>query len=273
MRTLCLIAASALASACAATSETAGAQPAATAGDRRPSRTGDPEAHAIARDLYSQLARQMLERPNRIMEAEARRQGLGGMLVGYDLYEEPQASAFPGLCEVTVRQIAVAPTVPAGGTEPPPQARSEQSISRFYAIGSTLPQASGDDGRDRCAALVTARNFFDAPSARFADEAVRTFEFGQLWSRTAHAAVSLRCRIAAGPCPAPAGFFQALSVQRLRSVAEAQCPADLPGRGETCFVYQVDETAGPAGGSWIVTIRGPQRPLEVDIRPAPVVVT
>ncbi|HEX8527690.1 hypothetical protein, partial [Allosphingosinicella sp.] len=161
---------------CAAAPEIAAAQPA---------RSGESDARSIARDLYGQLARQMLERPSRIMEAEARRQGLGGMLVGYDLYEAPQPSAFPGLCEVVVRQIAVGPAVPTGGAEPPPQARSERTLSRFYAIGSTLPQAgSGGDGRDGCASLATARNFFDAASARFADEAVRTFEVGQLWSRT-----------------------------------------------------------------------------------------
>lgn len=234
----------------------------------------EPGARGIARNLYNQLARQMSERAGRVVEAEERRQGLGGMLVGYDLYEAPRASAFPGLCEVSVHQIAVAPVQPGTGPEQPPTARSERTLTRYYAIGSTLPQqAAGADGRDGCGRLPTARNFFDAPSGLFAEEAVRTFEAAQLWSRTTPAGAVLRCTAAGGPCGAPDAHLQALSVQRLRNVAEAECPAALPGRGTTCFVYQVDQPSGPAQGSWIVTIRGPQRPLQVDIRPAPVVVT
>lgn len=262
-----------LAPACAATADSApapasAAQPAAPAAAQSPA---EPGVLGLARDLYGQLARQMTERAETIREAEAKRQGLGGMLVGYDLYGAPRASAYPGLCEVPVHQIAVGPMVPDGGAEPPPTARSERTVTRYYAIGSALPQ--GSDGREGCAALATARNFFDAPSLLVADEAVRTFEFARLWSRTTPAALTLRCRQADAPCATPQAVLQGLSVQRLRSVVTAECPIYLPGRGRTCFLYQFDQAGGPGEGSWIVTIRGPERPLQVDIRPAPVVVT
>lgn len=265
MRTRTTLLILALAPGCAATAGTVeGPTAAAPAAEVAPAQPGqEPGAQALARDLYGQLARQMLARAETIREVEAKRQGLGGMLVGYDLYEAPRASAYPGLCEAAVHQIAVGPG-------PAPEVRSERTIARFYAIGSSIPQSG--DGRDGCAALPTARNFFDAPSVLIADEAVRTFEFAQLWSRTTPAALAARCRLNEGPCAAPV-ILQGLSPQRLRSVVTAECPSDLPGRGRNCFVYQVDQVGGAAEGSWIVTIRGPERPLQVDIRPAPVVVT
>jgi hypothetical protein len=264
MRTRTTLLILALAPGCAATAETVEAHAQQADAAVAPQRSEEPGARSLARDLYGQLARQMLERAETIREVEEKRQGLGGMLVGYDLYEAPRPSPFPGLCEAAVHQIAVGP-------EPTPTVRGEQTISRFYAIGGSLPQSA--DGRERCAALPTARNFFDAPSVLIADEAVRTFEFAQLWSRTTPLALTVRCRLADGPCAAPGAILQGLSPQRLRSVVTAECPSDLPGRGRNCFVYQVDQVGGGAEGSWIVTIRGPERPLQVDIRPAPIVVT
>lgn len=264
MRPIHLLAATALAACAACTTTEPAAAPAvddaaalAAAAER-----GEPEA--LARHLMSQLAREMLARAERVAEVEEHRQALGGALTHVDLYEKPTASSLPGLCEVTVHDVAVGYLAPAGRLEGPPQARSVRTLTRFYAIGSaTAAEGSAVDGRAGCADLASAKPFFDAASARDAHEALRMLEAAQNWSRSAPAAVRLHCTDLGDPCPDPAAALAGLDPRRLESVSKVPC---APGSAaETaCTLYRFAHESGP--GAWTATIQGPRRPLGVDLR-------
>ena len=264
----CLIATTLFAAACtSAAPPTAVAQPhpAQPATGAAPV---EPGARALARTLFADLARKLEARAERIVEVEERRHALGGMLAGYDLFEAPRGSAFPGLCEVTVHRINVAfhpPRAPEAGPAPV-EPESESIVTRYHAIGSTMAGSGQADARDSCASLPTARAFFDAASPQKAEQAVQMLEWAQLWSRTTPAAVSIRCADDQRRCADTGAFLRALDRGNIVTIADTPCAADMPGRGAGCVVYRIDQSSGLASGRWQLTIRGPERPLQVDIR-------
>lgn len=230
---------------------------------------GEPQA--LARHLMTQLAREMLARADRIVEVEEHRQALGGVLTHVDLYEAPAASSLPGLCEVTVHEVAVGYLAPAGKPEGPPQARSVRTLTRYHAIGdAAAAEGSAADGRGGCAALPTAKSFFDAASARDAHGALAVLQAAQVWARSAPAALRLRCTDLDRPCGDPAAAFARLDPRRLESVSQVACPPGTAG-ASSCTLYRF---AGENGaGAWTATIRGPHRPVDVDLRRQPMPVS
>lgn len=258
-----LLAAAALAAcaACATTTREAPPPPEDAAALAEAAERGEPKA--LARHLMTQLARDLIARSDRIVEVEEHRQGLGGILTHVDLYEAPKASALPGLCEVTVHDVAVGFLAPAGRPEGPPQARSVRTLTRYYAIGSPTADGGSADGRGGCDELGSAKGFFDAPSARAAHDALAMLEAAQTWVRTAPGAVRLRCSDLEAPCAEPGAAFAALDPKRLESVSPVACAP--PAGGDTaCTLYRFAHDGGP--GLWTATIRGPRRPLDVDLR-------
>lgn len=226
---------------------------------------GEPKA--LARHLMTQLAQEMLARADRVTEVEEHRQGLGGILTHVDLYEAPVASPLPGLCEVTVHDVAVGFLAPTGAPEGPPQARSVRTLTRYYPAGSAGSagggRESGAGDRARCAALPS-KAFFDAPSAQAAQEALALLDAAQGWLRTAPAALRLSCSDLGAPCADPAAAFAALDPRRLESVSQVACAPGAESPGPACTHYRFAHENGP--GAWTATIRGPRRPLDIDLR-------
>jgi hypothetical protein len=203
----------------------------------------------------------------RIVEIEEHRSGPGyPALTHVTLYERPSSAGFAGLCEVTAHDVGVNFAAPP--QEPQRTAEWVRSSTRFYAIGRVAPSPEPADQRARCSGLPTATTFFAAPSRERALLAMQMFYDARMWAEQNSLAASFNCAALGDQCRDPRGLFLAsLAPQLISAVQEVPCEAGWPGRGATCFRYAFRPIGGlPPHGDWSVIIKGPERPMHVEIR-------
>lgn len=205
----------------------------------------------------------------RIVEIEEHRSGPGyPALTHVTLYERPRSAGFAGLCEVIAHDVGVNFAAPP--QEPPRTAEWMRSSTRFFAIGRVTPSPEPADQRARCSDLASATPFFTAPSRERALLAMQMYFDARIWAEQNSRAASFNCTALGDQCRDPRRLFLgSLDPQLISGVQEVPCEAGWPGRGETCFRYILRHIDGlPPHGDWSVIIKGPERPMHVEIRQA-----
>ena len=219
---------------------------------------GSGAARALTRTLFSNFH-------ERIVEAEEHRSGPGAVLTHVSLYERPQTTHLQGLCEVVVHDVGVPFSPPPN--QPPMNATSVRTGSRYYSIGEVGPSIPPASQERDCAMLSTATNFFAAPSRETAHSALQTYWSARRWAANGSREAIFECSALNGACPEPRTLLgQMLTPDMITAVDEAPCEPRRPGRGTQCFTYHLD-TRGSAdpSGPWTVSIKGPERPVHVRI--------
>lgn len=219
-------------------------------------------ARETARQLFSVFH-------GRIVEAEEHRSGPAYPVLSHiTLYEQPKSSGIAGLCEVTAHDVGVPFASPPD--EPPLHATWVRTSTRYLAIGrvdSSIPTA---DQESRCAGLPSATGFFTARDRSLALIALQTYGDAQRWAAERSRAAIVSCTSFDAPCADPHAAFAQLPAQSLASVEEVPCHAARSGNGTSCFRYHF-RGAGP--GSWSVNIKGPERPLHIELLQSPLPVS
>ena len=217
-------------------------------------------------EAASEAARQLFRNFfDRIVEIQEHRSGPGAPLVALTLFERPETTRFAGLCRVTAHDVGINFAPPP--EEPPREAQSMRTITRYYAIGRVAPSPEPAGQPAACSSLPSAKGFFTAPSWEAALTGLQVYGDARIWAEQNNRAATFGCTALSDVCGSGRELFLThLTPERIREVREVPCEAGRPGRGETCFLYIFGHVSGIfPPGDWTVNIKGPQRPLHVQI--------
>ena len=226
--------------------------------------TGTPVEDAAAQRLATDLLTGMARGVNVIHEHRVANGPGQSLFAGYTFYEYPFQSNRPGLCRMTVHTVKVT-TEPAGPHLPPapPRASAVDTSERFYLIGATQRPEPPAPVQPPVCSDVPREHFFTAEHEGAAQQAMEALEWGLRWIREGNErAVIVECVSYPGPCDGRRLLMETLTPQRVSAVRWVPCE---PGQAPGCWAVSFRDD--PAyGGLWTALVRGPQRPMRIQLR-------